>query len=686
MGDIEKARREIRYARSAADDKRWDLLETRIRGIEAALEGVSDAERAPVLAELAPLRELMAKALREEQATRIEREIKRNLSNAEEGSESQLEKAIHRLAAADAQECLAPEAIQRLQAEIAAIQTKLGIAVSIPVAPVAQPKQQPAAPAPPATLSDEARAIESDVARTLMFAAEDVERDPERAESRIERAVTRLDSAEAKQHLPAERMAQLRAQIAEMQAKAEAARQAEKIARIEDQIVRFMRSSASDFERGGPEAESMLRRALERIESEEAKRHLPAPTMKRLRGEIDALHARIGAALRERALERAASILKDLEDRASGHFFDSHQPAYRVLGDLDYEKARVRGALERLPADDADVKAIEARIAAVDERIAEACAALDAEQARARVNEAWRLEQDAVAGWEEEQHAGGAGTVEMPKSALALRRLSHFLADNELAKIRAAHGGDAEVQSPFTEARRIRDAAAVKLDAAYQATLAALESGERPANRIDLEEPSRLAAQARSDLEGTQYAQPHAARATALYERWQAEIAADRAAREAKYRELSALADAAWPAISAAIKAEDGFDPSDPQSRGKTVRFTGIRNRIGWDFSGRYDFAMWVNEVPVVGNYDERLNATVNEACGRAGLPLDEHTDWDVVFIVGGPGKIKQRVRVTVRDRNQRELGTIEEWRPVDCVMCSVIALHAGPVAAGPKS
>lgn len=703
MGDIEKAKREIRYAKSAADDRRWDLLETRIRGIEAALDGVSDGERAPVLAEIAPLREQMVKALREEQATRIEREIRRNLSNAEEGSESQLEKAIHRLAATDALECLAPEVIQRLQAEIGAIQAKLGIAVSPapapvpPTAPQAAPAPAPqastkpaaaapAGPTPAAALSDEARAIEGDVARTLMFAAEDVERAPEQAESRIERAIARLDSAEAKQHLPAERMAQLKAQIAEMQAKVEASRQAEKIARIEDQIVRFMRSSASDHERGVPGAESMLRRAVERIESEEAKRYLPAPTIVRLRGEIDGLHARITAALRERALERAQSILKDLEQRAAGKFFDDHQPAYRVLGDLDYEKARVRGALERVPSDDADVKAIEARLAAVDERIAEACAALDAEQARARVNEAWRLEQDAVAGWEEEQHAGGARTVEMPKSALALRRLSHFVADNELARIRAAHKADPGVQSPFTEAERIRDAAAVKLDSAYQATLAALESAARPANRIDLEAPGRLAAQARGDLEGTQYAEPHAARATALYERWQAEIAKDRAAREAKYQELSAVADAAWPAIAAAIKAEDGFDPSDAQSRGTTVRFNGIRNRIGWDFSGRYDFAMWVNDVPVVGNYDERLNAAVNEACGRAGLPLDEHTDWDVVFIVGGPGKIKQRFRVTVRDRNQRELGTIEEWRPVDCVMCSVIALRAGPVAVGPKS
>src|SRR6185503_4840660 len=153
MGDIEKAKREIRYAKSAADDKRWDLLETRIRGIEAALDGVSSAESAPVLAEIAPLRDQMAKALREEQAARIEREIKRNLSNAEDGSESQLEKAVNRLAAPDAQESLAPEVIQQLQTEIARIQAKLGIAVTPPPAatqaqatPVASPPPQPKPP------------------------------------------------------------------------------------------------------------------------------------------------------------------------------------------------------------------------------------------------------------------------------------------------------------------------------------------------------------------------------------------------------------------------------------------------------------------------------------------------------------------------------------------------------------
>ena len=131
--------------------------------------------------------------------------------------------------------------------------------------------------------------------------------------------------------------------------------------------------------------------------------------------------------------------------------------------------------------------------------------------------------------------------------------------DNELARIRAAHPADPELQAPFAEAQRMRSAAAAKLDAAYQAALTRLESGPRPANRIDLEEPGRLASKARGDLEGTPHAEPNAARADALYERWQAELAADRAAREAKYRALSAVADAEWPAIAASIKAEDGF-------------------------------------------------------------------------------------------------------------------------------
>src|SRR5688572_3805754 len=284
-----------------------------------------------------------------------------------------------------------------------------------------------------------------------MFAAEDVERDADRAESKMEKALARLDSVEAKQHLPAELRARLRTQVGELQAKIADGRKAEKIARLEEQISRFMGSSETHMSERPWMAESTLKLAADRIESDDAKRTLPASTLERVRNDIARMRARIAKALRDGAFERALPILRELEERVSGKFFDDHQPAYRVLGDLDYAKARVRGALERLPSDDAEVRAIEARLAAVDERIADACAKLDAEQARARVNEAWRIECEAITGWEEEQHEGGAATLEMPKSALALRRMTHFIADTELARIRAAHGADAEVQSPFAE-------------------------------------------------------------------------------------------------------------------------------------------------------------------------------------------------------------------------------------------
>jgi hypothetical protein len=93
-----------------------------------------------------------------------------------------------------------------------------------------------------------------------------------------------------------------------------------------------------------------------------------------------------------------------------------------------------------------------------------------------------------------------------------------------------------------------------------------------------------------------------------------------------------------------------------------------------------------VNGTPVVGNYDKVVGAAVGRAVEATGLSLDEHTDWDAVLVVGGPGKIKQRFQVTVRDRSNLEIGRIEEWRPVDCVLCTVIALRAGPVAIGPSA
>ncbi len=705
MGDIEKARREIRYARSSADDRRWDQLEPRIKTIETALEGCSDAEKAPVLAELAPMREKMIAGIREEKSGAIEREIKRNLSAAASELSSgytespALEKSIKRLASAEAQEWLLPDVAAKLQAEIAALQPKSGKPAPAPPprpegakrvegptpapTPAGATPSTPSAPAKPAPGGDpdRTRSIENDIVRTLKFATDDLANSPERTGQGVERAKTRLDSDDAKQHLAPETIQRLRAQADELQTKVDAAKLAEGIGRIEERVSRHLQQAESDLSHNQRGTADMLRHARERLEMEDAKKLLPAGTVAKFRGEIARIEGLLASAGKQTALENAEPILKELEERVDQPLFDDSRPAYQVIGDLDGLKSRVRGALSEVPADDKDVKAIEKRIAAVDAKIATATAALGREQAHSVVARSWELEEEAIAGWEDET----SKEYELPKTAVAVRRLTWFVKDKEIERLRTEFKKDKEIQSIITRAETTLEKATAKLHAGFEAVMKALEKGARPTNRLDLEQPSRLCGQAGGDFEGTKHAKANVARAKALGDRWQKEIEADRAARQAKYDELSAVAAKAWPAIVASIKADDGFDPLDARSKGKTVRLTGIRNRIGWDFSGALDFAMWVGETPVVGNYEKGVLAAVNAVCEKVGLPLDDHTDWDVVLTIGGPGKIKQRFNVIVRDRSNMEIGKIEEWRPVECVQCTVIALRAGPAAVGPK-
>jgi len=856
MADLEKAKREIRWAKSAADDRRWDQLEPKIQAIDDALKGVPEADAAPVLAELQPLREKLANGVREEKAGRIEREIRRSLSAAADdlsrgyAESPQLPKAVARLDSAEAREVLSADTVAKLQAEIATLQAKSG---GKPAPPPPPPK-----PAGPAS-SQQAQAIESDVTRNLKFAAEEIARNPSQGESYLARAAAKLDSAEARQHLssdamarlqaqvadgrskmeaalraekagaverdirrslsaaadelnrgykdspqlakamarlnqadarealspetvakleaeiaplqakstvpspppppkptaastpapaarpatpapaapvneqarlmendiartlrfvegdiannplgcesgilraeaklasdevkqtlPAESTERLRAQTADLRAKFEAARRADKVRVLEEFIGRFIRNGEEDLGHNRRQAGEMLDRATERLDRGDVKEMLSADSVAKFRADIVRVQKLIDAATRKDGLERAQPILKQLEERVSGPIFGGSQQPWQVLGDLDSLKSRVRGSLSDVPQDDPEVKAIEKRIAAVDAIISGQTAKLGRDQAQARVAQLWELEQKAIAGWEDE--SGGdakAPTYEMPKTALAVWRVGRFLDDTDIKSIGAEHPGDKDIQATLAEARKIRESAIAKLHSAFNAAVAVLEKQPRPSNRFDLEKPGHLASQASGHFDGTAHKNANVGRAKALGDRWQAEIEADRKARQAKYDAMSAEAAAAWPKILSKIKAEEEFDPSDSGAKGRTVVLTGLRNRIGWDFSGNVHFAIWVNNTPVVGNYDQNVLAAVEAACEKAGLPLDDHTDWDAVIVVGGPGKIKERFNITVRDRNNLEIGKIEEWRPVDCVTCTVIALRAGPAAVGPKS
>ena len=66
----------------------------------------------------------------------------------------------------------------------------------------------------------------------------------------------------------------------------------------------------------------------------------------------------------------------------------------------------------------------------------------------------------------------------------------------------------------------------------------------------------------------------------------------------------------------------------------------------------------------------------------NARTAIDDHQTWDAVMVVKGTGKLNQRFKKTVKLKGDT-VGEIEEWLPVDCVTCKVIALRAGPVAIG---
>lgn len=707
MADVEKARREIRYARSAADDRRWDLLESRLQQIDAALEGAADVEREPVLAELLPLRQALQAGVRAEQAGRIERELQRLVAwvtdDLQRGgtAENQLQKLADRLAAADTQGCLDAPVIERFAAECRALQAKaVGDAAAPPAsapvpteiptpAPTAASTAEASPPAPAAATGatppagadpERARALEGELQRILRFAADDLASRPDLSAAKLESFAVRVGADEALRHLAPATVARLQAAARALREQVEAAEQAERVRALEEQVARFLRQADSDRSWNPRGANDMLARAAERLAADDTQA-LPAATREQLQAELQRLTREFAGADRKAALERAAPLLQELEARVAGPLFDGSSPDYQVVAELEALGHRVRAAIEGLAADDDERGGIEARLDAVTAKIAAQSGDRDRDAAIDRIAQLWQLECEAIDGWQQEP---GEATYELPRTALAVRRLTRFLGDDTLDQTAREHAGDHRLRALLDAARSVHVAALARLDRSFDAVLAGLEQRPRPSNRFDLELPARLAANARGDFEGTPSCDAHVARATALDRRWQAEIEADRRERQARYDELSARALEVWRGLLPGLDAATSFDPGDPRAAGTTVLLRGIRNRIGWDFGGPVEFAMWVGSTPVVGNFAPHVAAAVREAVERTGLAIDDHTDWDVVLVIGAPGQIKQRFQVEVRDHRGLQIGTVEEWRPVPCLGCTVIGLCAGPVAVAP--
>ena len=153
---------------------------------------------------------------------------------------------------------------------------------------------------------------------------------------------------------------------------------------------------------------------------------------------------------------------------------------------------------------------------------------------------------------------------------------------------------------------------------------------------------------------------------------------------EQDFGALAILDDAHWHVND--IGATADFDPGKP-NKGQTILLSGVRNRCGWEWSGReYGFAMKYQGVVIGGIWESHVLRALEHAWYELKLDVNDRIPWDVIAVVEGPSTIGERTQRVIRDAGSgAELGTIEEWPPVDCLLLQVVGLHAGPVAIGPQ-
>jgi hypothetical protein len=347
-------------------------------------------------------------------------------------------------------------------------------------------------------------------------------------------------------------------------------------------------------------------------------------------------------------------------------------------------RARAFGSLRHVPDGDPEVRALVARIIAVDRVVETAAARWGKAALDEQVSNSWETVEDAIAGWHDETIESDDPTAlhapTLSRTRTAIQRTRIFLEDPESRRIRAAHPDDAVVQAPYRNAEHVFAEASAKLAAAFSRVLDVAEAMEPPLNQFLLRAPSQLAYGAAAVFEGSPYQASIVARAQALDVRWKAAVAAVMKGRQDLYDKLSGEAELHWPRLRETFDVV-GFDRYVVP--GMLVRLDRIYNRSGWDYGSReLDFAARVDGVLIAGTYTPHVRKALEYAWYELKLDVNDRVPWDLIAVVEGDGKIGVRTQVTLRDRSSgAKLGELEEWPLADCVRIRIIGLHAGPVS-----
>lgn len=491
--------------------------------------------------------------------------------------------------------------------------------------------------------------------------------------------------------LPEDEQAPIREELAGYRRAGDAAVALEKAKTIEAAIRRNI--SAADPSSSADRVADALKRATEMLEAQDARKYLSEDTTTALRAQIALSRGDSVETRKKDAMNRIEDPLSELEGKLASDPFKGadSMSARRTWQELTGLVGRVRGYAHALPEDD-DSRALSKKLDEIEASIAQHSGVRDREEAMTRLKASWEQAKEECAGWLEERvtmtwdaFAEARGEhFGIPQTLKAVRALGRWVEDT-CSDVKSQYKDDAEVVALNGEGLGAWKEAAAKGAKAVTRILEDLENLRAPTDRREDDKPARLVREIEAGLADTPLMTGLRDRTAAVRNKWAETAQKYEDEGKALYVKLSAEAD--WPAIAQSIKAEEGFDPTKPDAwRGKTIRLDRVRNRSGWDFDGEHDFAMHIDGVAVAGNYEMKISNAMRDMVRRTRNSIDDHQDWDVIAVIEGTGTVKQRVHTEVWIEEKKEKVTVESWNPFPCVTMRVIALHAGPVAVGPRS
>lgn len=672
------AKARLSMANEMLDKERFDEVEPSLQQAEKQLQGLSAAERDPILKGIAEVRARVEPAKKAAAARKLRAGIERELRSAEDDIgprpydvEKRLTSVSARLGSDEVTKALEAPDIAKFKARVEEIRKKLATSGGETPAPAITANVNSAK----SRVMSARNAIESRRFENVEFTLEEAEKYLAGL-SEAERAPVLRDIAE------------VRGLLAE-------AEKAEEVRKYEERLNRYIRSADGNVEPHPTNSADQIRMTKELLASEDVKRVLGPAKIGEFRTRLAEVEKKLAAALKADALDRAQDFARQLEEALAGDPLEGKDEieAYKAWRGLDHFQNAAKLWLAEIPKDDPDRRALEGKLAELKKRSDALSDKWGQAQVEAAVKSGWQFASQDSAGWEEEKPDPAKKPNEMwmmRKTASAVRNAAYWMNNDQIKKLKADNPENAVVKATFAEAEKTLDAAAAKLNDAFQAAMTAAEKMPTPSGstRFDRVIASWMAQDAEGCFEGTRYQEANVARAKALDARWEQEILAMQKAAAELRAKLSKEADAAWPAIVEKLGPDADFTPGRlVRSKGDRILIKRIYNRSGWDFDGQYDFTVRIDGVPIAGNFTKEINDSIQAMWEKMSAPpLDSWEEWDVIAVVEGPATVHRRVTTELIAADTREvIGKIEGHKDEPGVEVRIIGLHAGPMAVGSK-